>query len=120
MLAALPQGWVKTTLGEIVTLSRERVLPTELPDMPYVGLEHIEPQTMKLLGHGYARDVRSSSVRFSNGDVLYGKMRPDYQEECSDCASANMLPANVRCSAKRCQRICEKDHPNSQYINAYY
>jgi type I restriction enzyme S subunit len=76
MLAALPQGWVKTTLGEIVTLSRERVLPTELPDMPYVGLEHIEPQTMKLLGHGYARDVRSSSVRFSNGDVLYGKMRP--------------------------------------------
>ena len=31
---------------------------------------------MKLLGHGYARDVRSTSVRFSKGDVLYGKMRP--------------------------------------------
>jgi type I restriction enzyme S subunit len=44
--------------------------------MRYVGLEHIEPHTMRLLGHGLARDVRSSSVRFAKGDVLYGKMRP--------------------------------------------
>lgn len=65
-----------TTLGEITEPSRARALPAEAPDMPYIGLEHIEPQTMKLLGHGYARDVRSSSVLFSKGDVLYGKMRP--------------------------------------------
>jgi type I restriction enzyme S subunit len=31
---------------------------------------------MKLLKHAYAREVRSSSMRFSRGDVLYGKMRP--------------------------------------------
>lgn len=31
---------------------------------------------MRLLGHGYAKEVRSSSVRFSKGDVLYGRMRP--------------------------------------------
>jgi type I restriction enzyme S subunit len=72
----LPKGWVRTTLGEIAEPSRERALPTEVPDMRFVGLEHIEAQTMKLLGHGYARDVRSSSLRFSKGDVLYGKMRP--------------------------------------------
>jgi hypothetical protein len=64
-----------TTLGEIAEPSRARALPAEVPDMRYIGLEHIEPQTMKLLGHGYARDARSSSVRFSKGDVLYGKMR---------------------------------------------
>lgn len=72
----LPKGWVKTSLGEIAVPSRERALPTESPSMHYVGLEHIEPQTMRLLGHGYARDARSSSVQFSKGDVLYGKMRP--------------------------------------------
>jgi type I restriction enzyme S subunit len=72
----LPEGWVMTTLGEIAGPSRARALPAEVPDMRYIGLEHIEPQTMKLLGHGYARDARSSSVRFSEGDVLYGKMRP--------------------------------------------
>ncbi|MGO8793102.1 MAG: AAA family ATPase [Terriglobia bacterium] len=72
----LPNGWVRTTLGEIVEPSRERVLPAEVPAMPYVGLEHIQPQTMRLLGHENAREVRSSSVRFSKGDVLYGKLRP--------------------------------------------
>lgn len=72
----LPKGWVKTTLGEIVEPSRKRVLPADVPAMRYIGLEHIEPQTMRVLGHGYGRDVRSSSVLFSKGDVLYGKMRP--------------------------------------------
>jgi type I restriction enzyme, S subunit len=76
MTYKLPKGWVETTLGEITEPSRERALPAEVPHLPYVGLEHIEPQTMKLLMHAYARDVRSSSVRFSKGDVLYGKMRP--------------------------------------------
>ena len=71
-----PTGWVTTTLGEIAELSRARALPTEVPALPYIGLEHIEPQTMKLLSHGYGRDARSSSVQFSKGDVLYGKMRP--------------------------------------------
>lgn len=72
----LPKGWVKTTLGEIASPSREHALPTEVPDMRYVGLEHIEPQTMRLLGMGSVHNIRSSSLRFSKGDVLYGKMRP--------------------------------------------
>ena len=76
MARKLPNGWLKTNLGEITEPSRERALPAQFPEIPYVGLEHIETQTMKLLGHVYARDVRSSSARFSKGDVIYGKMRP--------------------------------------------
>src|SRR5713101_1817597 len=76
MSEEVPNGWIKTTLGELAEPSRERASPKEFPSMRYVGLEHVEPQTMKLLGHGYGRDARSSSVRFSRGDVLYGKMRP--------------------------------------------
>jgi type I restriction enzyme S subunit len=72
----LPKGWVKTTLGEVNVPSRARALPSEAPGLPYVGMEHVEAQTMKLLGQGQASDLRSSSVRFSKGDVLYGKMRP--------------------------------------------
>jgi restriction endonuclease S subunit/predicted ATPase len=72
----LPIGWTKTTLGEIVEPSRERALPAEAPTVPYVGLEHIQPHTMKLVGHAYGRDVRSSAIRFSKGDILYARMRP--------------------------------------------
>lgn len=72
----LPNGWVATTLGDVCEPSRTRVPPSESPDLPYVGMEHIESQTMKLLGHGEAGTLKSSSVRFNKGDVLYGKMRP--------------------------------------------
>lgn len=68
----LPKGWVKTTLGEIAEPSRERASPTNDPAVRYVGLEHIETQSMRLLGYGYARETRSSSLRFSRGDILYG------------------------------------------------
>jgi type I restriction enzyme S subunit len=51
-------------------------MPSEDPEVPYVGLEHVESQTMRLIGHGHAYDVRSSSVRFAGGDVLYARMRP--------------------------------------------
>ena len=76
MADTLPHGWIKTTLGDITRSTRARAVPRDTPSTRYVGLEHIEPQTMKLLGHGYARDVRSTSIRFSEGDVLYGRMRP--------------------------------------------
>src|SRR5579863_8048620 len=72
----LPKGWVKTTLGDIVEPSRDRASPMDDPALRYVGLEHVEPHSMRLLGHSYAREARSSSVRFSTGDILYGKMRP--------------------------------------------
>jgi len=76
MLARLPKGWTKTTLGEVAEPSSVRALPTEAMDLSYVGLENIEPHTMRLLGHGYASEVRSSCLRFSKDDVLYGRMRP--------------------------------------------
>jgi type I restriction enzyme, S subunit len=72
----LPKGWINTTLGELVEPSSVRVSPQAFPTLRYVGLEHIEPQTMRLLGHANARDARSTSIQFSKGDVLYGKMRP--------------------------------------------
>jgi type I restriction enzyme S subunit len=72
----LPTGWIKTTLGEIAAPSRERALPAEVPQLRYVGLEHIEPNSMKLLNHLSGQDARSSSLLFAEGDVLYGKMRP--------------------------------------------
>lgn len=72
----LPKGWVKTTLGEVIQPSRARALPSEAPELPYVGMEHVEAQTMMLLERGSTSGLKSSSVRFKKGDVLYGKMRP--------------------------------------------
>jgi type I restriction enzyme S subunit len=52
------------------------VNPKAFPDLPFIGLEHIEAHTMRLLGTVPASTMRSSAVHFQAGDVLYGRLRP--------------------------------------------
>ena len=90
-LSELPDGWVWTTLGEIIEPSKEKVNPLVIEEVPYISLEHIEKDTGKLLGHGRSSDVRSSKTKFNGGDLLYGKLRPylnkvyisDFEGVCS-------------------------------------
>lgn len=72
----LPDQWAMSTLGEVVQPSVVSIDPTTVPELPYVGLEHVEAHSMRLLGAGRASDVKSTKRRFSAGDVLYGKLRP--------------------------------------------
>jgi type I restriction enzyme S subunit len=75
-LRPLPNGWVWTTLGEATNPIQKRVNPHTYPDLPYIGMENIEPHTMRLLGTVPAREMRSTADSFSSGDVLYGRLRP--------------------------------------------
>jgi len=72
----LPQSWETRPLGEVVKPSRPRIKPLEKPDLPFIGMEHIEAHTMKLLGTVPAGTMKSSAVHFQPGDVLYGRLRP--------------------------------------------
>lgn len=72
----LPWGWANTKLQYLVEPSKDKVNPSEIDCVPYVGLEHIEKGKGALLGHGYSAEVRSTKTRFYQGDFLYGKLRP--------------------------------------------
>lgn len=72
----LQTGWEWARIGDILELSNERADPTEIEEVAYIGLEHIEKDTGKLLEHGLSSDVRSLKARFFKGDLLYGKLRP--------------------------------------------
>jgi type I restriction enzyme S subunit len=63
-------------LADVTQPSPAKVEPSRYGDLPYVGLEHIESGTRRLLGHGYAREAKSTKALFRRGDVLYGKLRP--------------------------------------------
>ncbi len=63
-------------LGEIIKPSRSRVKPSDYPDLPFIGMEHVEAHTMRLLGTVPAATMKSSAVHFEAGDVLYGRLRP--------------------------------------------
>jgi type I restriction enzyme, S subunit len=68
--------WVETTLGKVVNPTRPRISPSERPDLPFIGMDHIEAHTMKLLGTVPAGTMKSAAVHFQPGDVLYGRLRP--------------------------------------------
>ncbi len=63
-------------LKDLVQPRREKAIPSEHAELPYVGLEHVEAQTTKLLGSVPAIGMRSTANRFYSGDVLYSRLRP--------------------------------------------
>ena len=71
-----PSGWTWTTLQSVTYLRGQKVKPIDMPGAPFVGLEHIEAHSTKMLGTGYTSDVKSSGSYFAHGDVLYGRLRP--------------------------------------------
>lgn len=72
----LPEGWAATTVGAAATISKVKVDPRDVPDSPYLGLEHVEANTRRIIGQGRATDVKSTKCAFHAGDILYGKLRP--------------------------------------------
>lgn len=72
----LPRGWVEATLDDVTAPIRISVQPMEYPMLPFVGMEHVEAETMKLIGTVPASELKSNAVRFWPGDVLYGRLRP--------------------------------------------
>jgi type I restriction enzyme S subunit len=89
-------------LGEAVKPTRPRVKPSDYPSMPFIGMEHVEAHSMKLLGTVPAATMKSSAVHFKPGDVLYGRLRPYlnkvYRPTFEGLCSAEfiVLPENER------------------------
>jgi type I restriction enzyme S subunit len=42
----------------------------------FLGLEHVEAQTGRVLGRGRVAEMKSAVARFDAGDTLYGRLRP--------------------------------------------
>jgi restriction endonuclease S subunit len=80
--------WPTVKLGEICKIAKEQFREGNLP---YVGMEGIEGHTGKFLGDRSPKSVASSTFRFSDKHVLYGRLRPylnkvlvpDFEGHCS-------------------------------------
>ena len=75
-MTVLPDGWANTTLGDLVQPRREKADPQALGDMPFVGMEHVQAGTAKLLGTRPVSELKSAVALFREGDILYGRLRP--------------------------------------------
>ena len=82
MSADLPQGWAQTTLGDLIEPRRIKADPQATPTAEFIGLEHVEAHTTKLLGTTSAAAMKSSASTFKQSDVLYGRLRPYLNKVC--------------------------------------
>lgn len=66
-------------LSEIVKERKESVGAEKKGILNYVGLENIEAGTGRLINYvpKPASDIKSGTKRFSIGDILYGRLRPN-------------------------------------------
>jgi len=75
-VSELPKGWASIALEDAITPRSDRVSPQEIPDAEFIGMEHVEPHTNRIIETVPASTMASNAARFVAGDVLYGRMRP--------------------------------------------
>lgn len=75
-----PQEWKECKLSEVARLVKDTYKPKTGDHLPYIGLEHIQEQGLRLLSIGDSDSVTSQKFYFKYNDVLFGKLRPYFRK----------------------------------------
>lgn len=72
----LKPGWKQVKFGEVVRLSKARSANPEADGIErYVGLEHLDPEDLRIRRWGLVAEGTTFTTRFKPGQVLFGKRR---------------------------------------------
>ena len=72
----LKSGWQRVKFGELANCINDRVDdPSTAGVDRYVGLEHLDPESLTIRRWGSPEDVESTKLRFKPGDIIFGKRR---------------------------------------------
>ena len=78
--SSLKKGWQIVKFGEIAKNISKRVNPSETDLEVYVGLEHLDPRSLRITRHGVPSDVKGQKLRVRPGQIIFGKRRA-YQKK---------------------------------------
>ena len=99
----LKPGWTRVAFGDMATSINDRIdNPSAACVERYVGLEHLDSDSLAIRRWGVPSDVSSTKLRFRAGDIIFGRRRvyqrklgvADFDGICS--AHALVLRANPR------------------------
>lgn len=72
----LKPGWRRVKFGDMAECVNDRVDdPSKAGVDRYVGLEHLDPETLTIRRWGTPDEVESTKLRFRPGDIIFGKRR---------------------------------------------
>ena len=78
-LSEIPRDWKKSTLGDVMEKITDAVDPDEMPNTtPYIGLGDMPKKSISLNDWGIAEEVSSRKYKFRSGDILFGRLRPNF------------------------------------------
>jgi len=72
----LPEGWSFAKLGNIAKKKSIKALPTDYSEAKFIGMDCIEPHTLKPFFLYDFKEFKSAGNYFEKNQVLYGRMRP--------------------------------------------
>lgn len=75
-MSEMPKGWIRSLLSDSVIPRAEKVSPRDFAGHPFLGMDHVEAHTTRIIGSVDAATMKSNASRFYAGDVLYGRLRP--------------------------------------------
>ena len=76
----IQNGWKMVRFAEIAKNISQRIEPSETNLNVYVGLEHLDPQSLRITRRGVPSDVQGQKLRVRPGQIIFGKRRA-YQKK---------------------------------------
>jgi len=73
-------NWKISALGERAEEVRDLYEPNKEEESLYIGLEHIEQQSLRITAIGSSSDTISTKKIFQSGDILFGSLRPYFRK----------------------------------------
>lgn len=80
MIVNKNKSWRKRKLCEAAYEVRDTYDPKSDEHLSYVGLEHIEQNSLRLNGLGKSSDTKSTKKIFKDNDILFGSLRPYFRK----------------------------------------
>jgi type I restriction enzyme S subunit len=106
--STLPDGWQVVRFDQMAENIAVRVDdPSAAGVERYVGLEHLDPESLKLRRWGKPEDVEATKLRFWPGDIIFGRRRA-YQRKLAVADFEGICSAHALVLRAR-EDIVEKD-----------
>ena len=88
--------WRSVRLSEVAKQRTEKAIPVAKDERPYIALEHLAQGRPAILGWSRAGTATSAKTAFRQGDVLFGKLRPNLRKAApapfAGVCSTDILP----------------------------
>jgi len=79
-IGKVPEEWDVKEIGDVCHLVRDSFSPSREDSRAYIGLEHIEQDTLRLISIGSSKNINSNKLVFRKGQILFGKLRPYFRK----------------------------------------